>query len=306
MTTLEQRPGVELDCTENNSVYSNPGKQTTSIVNGLFLADSICATMNTDFNSVAWWDLRNGQDTTNNNSPSLYGWRQYGDYGVTDSVDPAGPADTYPTFYVDRLLQHFARGGDQFVSSSSDYPLLSVCAAQRTAGGLTLRVVNKSSSNAFNANITVSGAAPGSTGTLYSYGIPQDNAAETGVGSADIATSPITGLSTNFSYNFPAYSANVIAFGSGGAPSPTPTATQTATPTATATASRTATATITQMSSPTPTSTRTATPTPTATATSTATTTRTATSNCDEYGHSHRDCEQNSYIHSHSNDYGYS
>ena len=35
-------PSVELDCTENNSVYSNPGKQSTSLVNGLFLADSVC------------------------------------------------------------------------------------------------------------------------------------------------------------------------------------------------------------------------------------------------------------------------
>ncbi len=270
-------PGVELDCTENNSVYTNPGKQTTSLVNGLFLADSICAAMNTEFNSVVWWDLRNGQDTSNNNSSSLYGWRQYGDYGITDSVDPAGPADTYPTFYVDRLLQHFARGGDQLVSSTSDYPLLSVCAAQRTAGGLTLLVVNKSPSNAFSTNITVSGASPGSTGTLYSYGIPQDNAAETGVGSADIASSPITGLSTNFSYNFPAYSANVIAFGTGGAPSPTPTATRTATPTATASASRTATATTTATPSPTATATTTSTATATATSTATATVVATAT-----------------------------
>jgi len=260
-------PGVELDCTENNSVYTNPGKQTTSLVNGLFLADSICAAMNTEFNAVVWWDLRNGQETTNNNSSSLYGWRQYGDYGITDSTDPAGPADTYPTFYVDRLLQHFARGGDQLVSSASDYSLLSVCAAERTNGGLTLLVVNKSPSIAFNTNITVSGASPGSTGTLYSYGIPQDNAAETGVGSADIATSPITGLSTSFSYDFPAYSANVIAFGSGGSSSPTPTATRSATPTATAT--------VTATSSPTLAASRTATP--TASATSTATATRTAT-----------------------------
>jgi len=270
-------PGVELDCTENNSVYTNPGKQTTSLVNGLFLADSICAAMNTEFNSVVWWDLRNGPETTNNNSSSLYGWRQYGDYGITDSVDPAGPADTYPTFYVDRLLQHFARGGDQLVNATSDYPLLSVCAAERTAGGLTLLVVNKSPSNAFSTNITVSGASPGSAGTLYSYGIPQDNAAKTGVGSADIATSPITGLSTNFSYNFPAYSANVIAFGTGGASSPTPTATRTATPTATASATRTATATITQTSSSTATSTSTATPTATSTNTVTATATITST-----------------------------
>ncbi len=272
-------PGVELDCTENNSVYTNPGKQTTSLVNGLFLADSICAAMNTEFNSVVWWDLRNGQETNNNNSSSLYGWRQYGDYGITDSVDPAGPADTYPTFYVERLLQHFARGGDQLVNSTSDYPLLSVCAAQRTAGGLTLLVVNKSPSIAFNTNITVSGTSPGSSGTLYSYGIPQDNAAKTGVGSADISSSPITGLSTNFSYNFPAYSANVIAFGTGGASSPTSTATRTPTATATASATRTPTATITATNSSTPTSTRTTTSTPTTTATSTttATATRTAT-----------------------------
>ena len=131
-------PGVELDNTENNSVSSGPGKQTTSLVNGLFLADSICAAMNTEFNAVTWWDLRNGQETGNNNSSSLYGWRQYGDYGVVDSADPPGPADTYPTYYVERLLQHFARGGDHLISAASDYPFLSVCAAQRTAGGLTL------------------------------------------------------------------------------------------------------------------------------------------------------------------------
>src|SRR4029079_7881514 len=33
--------GVELACTEHNSVYTNPGKQSTSLVNGLFLADTI-------------------------------------------------------------------------------------------------------------------------------------------------------------------------------------------------------------------------------------------------------------------------
>jgi alpha-N-arabinofuranosidase len=269
--------GVELDCTENNSVYSNPGKQTASLVNGLFLADSLCAAMTTEFNSVVWWDLRNGQETGNNNSPALYGWRQYGDYGVVDSTDPAGPADTYPTYYVERLLQHFARGGDHLVSSASDYPLLGVCGAERTNGGLTLLVVNKSASNALNASITISGATPRSTGTLYSYGIPQDNAAETGVGSADIATSPVMGLSTNFSYSFPAYSANVIAFGGSGGPSPTPTATATAAPTATATATGTSTATATRTATPTAAATSTATATPTGTATPTASGTRTAT-----------------------------
>lgn len=271
--------GVELDNTENNSVSSSPGKQTTSLVNGLFMADSICSAMNTEFNAVTWWDLRNGQETGNNDSPTLYGWRQYGDYGVVDGADPPAPADFYPTFYVERLLQYFARGGDNLVSATSDYPLLSVCAAQRASGGLTLLVINKSASNALNASIAISGANPGSTGTMYSYGIPQDNAAETGVGSADVASTPATGLSNNFNYTFPAYSANVIAFGGGGSPTATPTATVTPSPTDTATATRTAmpTATITATTTPTKTAIPTSTPTRTSTSTATSTATKTAT-----------------------------
>ena len=47
---------------------------------------------------------------------------------------------------------------------------------------------------------------------MYSYGIPQDEAARTGSGPADVVLTNFTGAATNFSYNFPAYSATVIAF----------------------------------------------------------------------------------------------
>jgi alpha-L-arabinofuranosidase len=213
-------PSVELDCTENNSVYSNPGKQSTSLVNGLFLADSVCAAMNTEFNSVMWWDLRNGQETGNNNSASLYGWRLYGDYGVVDSADLANPVDRYPTFYVAKLMQYLARGGDQLITASSDYSLLSVCATKRANGSLGLLVINKSATAALNANISISGATSASSGSMYTYGIPQDNAARTGVGSADVAVSSVSGLGTSFSRSFPAYSATVIAFGASAPPPP--------------------------------------------------------------------------------------
>jgi alpha-N-arabinofuranosidase len=271
---------VELDCTENNSVYSNPGKQTTSLVNGLFLADSICAAMHTEFNAVLWWDLRNGQETANNNSASLYGWRNYGDYGVVDSADPASPADAYPTYYVGKLLKYFARGGDQLIASASDYQLMSVCAAKRADGTLALLVINKSATTALNARITVDQGAIGAGGILYSYGVPQDNAARTGTGSADVAASPVSGLSPNFSLSFPAYSANVLTFSK---PSPTPTPTRTparptstpatkpsATPTARRTPTPTAKPTATRKPTTTPTVKRTATPTAKATATPTA------------------------------------
>jgi alpha-L-arabinofuranosidase len=201
---------VELVCTENNSVYTNPGKQTTSLVNGLFWADSIGNALQTEFNALIWWDTRNGQETGNNNDPSLYGWRQYGDYGITDSNNPAVPADRYPTYYVARLLQYFARGNDHVVPATSDYSFLSVYAAARTNGLLTLLVINKSSTNSLNASLSIDGYLPNTNAVVYSYGIPQDEAACTGIGSADIALTNFTSAATDFSWSFPPYSASVI------------------------------------------------------------------------------------------------
>src|SRR5439155_26107509 len=149
--------GVEMVCTETNSVYSTPGKQTTSVVNGLFLAESIGTVVKTEFNAVIWWDMRNGQETASNNSSSLYGWRLYGDYGIVNGANPAGPGDRYPAYYVGKLLQYFARGGDPLAPSSSDYVLLWPYAARRADGSLTLLVINKSAASALNANITITG-----------------------------------------------------------------------------------------------------------------------------------------------------
>jgi hypothetical protein len=53
---------VELVCTENNSVSEKMGKQTTSLVNGLYLADSFGQMAQTEFNAFLWWDFRNMQE----------------------------------------------------------------------------------------------------------------------------------------------------------------------------------------------------------------------------------------------------
>ena len=72
---------IELVCTENNSVSSAPGKQSTSLVNGLYKIDSLAQLMQTEFNGLFWWAFRNGVETDGNMGAGLYGWRQYGDYG---------------------------------------------------------------------------------------------------------------------------------------------------------------------------------------------------------------------------------
>lgn len=196
---------IELLCTENNSVSTAPGRQSVSLVNGLFRLDSLGGLMQTEFNGLFWWDLRNGQETDGNMSSSLYGWRMYGDYGVV-----SGDTTLYPQYYTSKLLTHFVQGGDTVLSAASDYYTLSDYAVRRLDGSLAILVINKDPSNTMTGEIKLTGFTPAAGGTIYSYGIPQDNAAETGTGSPDIASASFAGAGTNFNYAFPPYSASVL------------------------------------------------------------------------------------------------
>jgi hypothetical protein len=79
-------------------------------------------------------------------------------------------------------------------------------------GPLTMLVINKDSITTFAANINIANYALGSAATIYSYGMAQDTAAETGIGSCDVAQSNSSGVSTNFNYIFNPYSASVFVF----------------------------------------------------------------------------------------------
>jgi len=201
--------GVELFCTENNSIPLHPGKQTTSLVNGLFLADSFGQVAQTEFKAFFWWNWCNGLyadwHTTNNNSASLYGWRNYGSYGMLSR-------DRYPTFYAFKLLQWFARSGDSILRASSDNKLLAVYAARRINGSLALLIMNKSPADVLTANVSIVNFQPVSSASVYDYGIPQDEAARTGSGPQDIAQTVFSGAAPQFSRIFPPYSATVIVF----------------------------------------------------------------------------------------------
>jgi hypothetical protein len=204
---------IELDITE----YGPGGdQQPISLVGGLFEADSIGAVLQTEFKSFLRWDLHNGQSVITDPDNALYGWRTnssgelIGDGGVAyGPVVPPDP-DCYPSFYCLKLTQYFARGGDTVITATNDYELLGTYAVRRTNGTLTILVINKSSCSNLTAAINLTGYVPSSNATLYSYGIPQDQAASTGIGSLDIAQTNISGVSTNFNYIFPPYSASVI------------------------------------------------------------------------------------------------
>jgi alpha-L-arabinofuranosidase len=149
--------------------------------------------------------LRNSRDGNNNNSPALYGWRQYGDYGIM-----RGLTNFYPTFYAMKLLKNFARGGDKIVRAASDDQLLSAYAAWHADGPLALLVINKSPTNSLTVDFSLANFNPAANATICSYGIPQDEAARTGAGSPDVVQMQWTNAAANFPRTFAPYSATVI------------------------------------------------------------------------------------------------
>jgi hypothetical protein len=202
---------VELCVTENNSDSGPMGRQSTSIINALYLADSAAQLMKTEFRSCLWWDLHNGQDTTGDMDPTIYGWRGYGDFGILD-----GANNPYPTFYAETLLQSFARPGDTVINGSSDNLLLSSYATRRADGALTLLVISKNPVANQYAQIALTNFVPWTTATVKSYGLAQDNAAETNGAPAlqGIPTNFVIAAST-FNYNFPPLSLTLFTFSPG-------------------------------------------------------------------------------------------
>lgn len=200
---------IELVCTENNSDAGAQGRQSTSLVNGLYYADSRGHLMQTEFNAYVWWDLRNGTDTTGSFDPTLYGWRTYGDLGMINGLNTL-----HPTYYAAKLMQFLAHSGDAVLSASSDYPLLSVFAAQDASGAVSVLVLNKDTTTGFTAQLALNGFVPSSSAVLRSYGIPQDQAARTNgtLQAQDIATNTFAPVAATFTNTYPPLSMSLFTF----------------------------------------------------------------------------------------------
>jgi len=203
---------VTLECTECGL---GGDRQTCSLPGGLADLDSLGQYLQTEFHSRVWWDFRNGQSALSSSDPSYYGWRtnssgQYvADGGIVDGLGNI-PSTCYPTYYCDKLVPYFVGGGDTVVAATSDYLLLATYAVLRADGAMSLLVINKSSYTNLNVAFNLAGYVPSSNATTWSYGIPQDTAAETGIGSCDVAQGSLSGAAASFNYSFAPYSATVI------------------------------------------------------------------------------------------------
>ena len=180
--TLSQHCGAHADdlqimVTETNSVSYNPGKQTTSLVNSLFLADQVMTWLENGVTNVDWWAIHNSP-FDGNVDPSLYGNHQFGDYGILSrgmtsangEVEP--PAGTpFPSYYGLQMLSHLGhRAQTRLLSVSSSTSLVSVHAAKQRDGKVHVLLINKDPARAYTVKVSLDGASPRGLARVFSYG----------------------------------------------------------------------------------------------------------------------------------------
>jgi hypothetical protein len=177
--------------TETNSVSSNPGKQTLSIVNALYLPQDYLNWLANGVGSVDWWQIHNGIVTTGDNGSGLAGTATYGDYGVLSDATCSGTtcepaADTpFPAYYGLKLLGGFIHPGDSLVGASSTASLLQSYAVKGTDGNLRVLLVNNDPTNSDTVGLNYTGFTPsGATPTVATLTAPGTGITTAAAGSA--------------------------------------------------------------------------------------------------------------------------
>jgi alpha-L-arabinofuranosidase len=192
---------VKIMVTESNSVYGNPGRQSVSLVNALFLADNYTTWLENGVANVDWWDLHNGIVGGTNNSDTLYGNAQYGDYGVlsngtctstTPSICEPVANTPSPSYYGLQMLKYLGKEGDTMVSSSSDQSLVAVHVVKQDDGRLAVLLINKDPSASYTVSLALAGYTlkPSAKVKVYTYGENSTSITYTHSSSSSVTIAP--------------------------------------------------------------------------------------------------------------------
>lgn len=163
---------IKIMTTETNSVSYNPGKQTTGLVNALYLAEDYMTWLENGVTNVDWWDVHNSAVTGTNDSPTLYGTTDYGDYGLLSVGSPGEPpVDTpFPDYYGLQIVSRVVGPFDRIVAASSDQNAVQVFAVKKWDGSVAVLLINTDASASYNVSIAGLHIPGWSSATVYSYG----------------------------------------------------------------------------------------------------------------------------------------
>jgi hypothetical protein len=186
---------VQIMVSETNSVSYNPGKQTTSVVNALFLADQMMTWFENGVDNVDWWAIHNSP-FDGNIASSLYGSYTFGDYGVLSSgltsalgvVEPLANTPFPAYFGLAMVSQLASHHHDTVLKTTSSNELVAVHATSHSDGKVGVMLINKDPSVTYSVKVKLPGVWAHGMAEVSSYGADNRNAIAT-------ATKPVRGSS---------------------------------------------------------------------------------------------------------------
>jgi hypothetical protein len=184
-------PDTPIYVGEIGGPYSNPGKQSWSITQGLYAGQVLGEMMNAGVSRLTWWiGFGNCNGTNGNDSTSLYGWQDFGAYNVFSdgSEDPtcpgAGPIGTMsPTARAFQLFSQMAVNGQTVLTATVAGDPTDVRAyAATNPNGTALLLFNDNETTAEQVTVDLSGrsSSPKVNVTTYDKAIYDLSGSPTG------------------------------------------------------------------------------------------------------------------------------
>jgi len=195
------KPNTPIFIGELGSVYSNPGKQSSSITQALFAGQVLGEMMNAGISRATWWIGFGGcSDASGGNfSSALYGWQNFGGYMVFSDGTPeygctgatAVPAGTLlPTARAFQLFSTVALSGETVLSTSIAGNTTDVRAyAATNNGGTALVLFNLNENTSQTVSVSLSGQTSSAGVTMQTYSKAIYDQSQTNVWAGPTSTS---------------------------------------------------------------------------------------------------------------------
>jgi hypothetical protein len=185
-------PNTPIYVGEIGGAYTNPGKQSWSITQGLYAGQALAEMMNDGVSRLTWWiGFGNCNGQNGNDSTSLYGWQNFGAYNVFSdgpTEDPtcpgAGPLGTMsPTARAFQLFSQIDVNGQSVLTATVVGDTTDVRAyAATNPSGTAVLLFNDNETLAQPVTITLSSetSSPSVTVTTYDKAIYDLSGSPTG------------------------------------------------------------------------------------------------------------------------------
>jgi hypothetical protein len=172
-------PNTPIYVGEIGGPYSNPGKQSWSITQGLYAGQVLGEMMNAGVSRLTWWiGFGNCNGTSGNDTTSVYGWQDFGAYNVFSdgSDDPtcpgAGPlGNMSPTARAFQLFSQMGVNGQKVLTTSvmGDQTDVRAYAATQPNGGTAVFLFNDNETLAQPITIALTGKSSSTSVTVTTY-----------------------------------------------------------------------------------------------------------------------------------------